>query len=959
MKIGRKILVFSLGLSLAVLMLESKAFALFDNKPTKSTTQAAKTISPQKDLLYRGIRYAPGQIIIKLKENSRLTDIGKLNQKFSIKEIFSLVKDVSSPYKKLEELKQQYQSVKNSKIDKNSLAKQLEVLNNQITCQEKLISRLEFRKKRGANDGKVISDKHLENTYLLKTKKDQNILELIKAYKNHPAVLLAEPNYILTIQDFIPNDPYYDSDNSWGQGYDDLWGLKKLRTQGAWDVSRGDGVLVAVIDTGVDYQHQDLARNMWINKGEISNNNKDDDYNGFIDDYYGYNFAQNNGEVKDGNGHGTHVSGTIAAVGNNKEGIIGVAFGAKIMAIAGLDQEGGGTEIDLANSIYYAVDNGAEVINASWGGRGYFSLIAEAIRYAIDQGCVFVAAAGNSNANANDFCPANVEDVITVAASSQEDKKCFFSNYGRRIDISAPGGNSEDNPYNILSVLAKDSLFEQYYKALIVGDKYIRLAGTSMAAPHIAGVCALILSKYPLDKIDNVRARIKLTAEPLKEDYQWNMGTGRVNASSALKNTSIPSPYFEIKNIELLEIKGDGDQIPETDEIIALSITLKNIWQDGVYVKAKIETNDPSIKEIVKPEARFGSIAYGETKGNQDNPFILKLSNIDYDTQAAITISIDAYGFAAQKIKFPIYLGIRRINYLKDIPASGPYINNDKIVWSDTNKEGICLHIYDLVKNQEAKIATESSVYNPVVTSDIIAWQGYIGGQVDLDVFAFDLKKQQELRITNNYFWQTFVTAWGTKLLWSDDRNEGVYNLYLFDLKNPQEIAITQGSENHWYPSIWENKLVWFEYYPEVSNFRYQIFIHDLLNQETKLLSPSRNSQLFPVISKDKITWQEYTDEGGYDIFYFNLANQEKYKITDDPSDQLEPFINDNIIVWTDTRGDNYNIFAYDITTGKEIQITKDSNEQILPTVYNGKIVWLDNRDGRAIYMTDLKKVRS
>jgi len=181
-----------------------------------------------------------------------------------------------------------------------------------------------------------------------------------------------------------PNDTYYSSSGAWGQSFRDLWGLQSIGAETAWDTTQGDGVLVAVVDSGLDYNHEDIAGNVWSNDGEVGldgngndkrSNGIDDDGNGLIDDWHGWDFVTIDGnpgdnDPMDNHGHGTHVSGTIAAMGNNGLGVIGVAPHAKIMAVKGLDANGSGSIEDLSNAIIYAADKGASVINLSWGGSG-------------------------------------------------------------------------------------------------------------------------------------------------------------------------------------------------------------------------------------------------------------------------------------------------------------------------------------------------------------------------------------------------------------------------------------------------------------------------------------------------------------------------------------------------------------------------------------------------------------
>src|SRR5258706_1327929 len=239
-----------------------------------------------------------------------------------------------------------------------------------------------------ANNSKAFEiRKAFERTYILDFDSHSDIHQIVKAYQNDPAVELAELNY--TVYAFsIPNDHYYSSSNSWGQGYQDLWGLHKIHSDQAWDISTGTGVVVAVIDTGVDYTHPDIQANMWTNPAGGG---------------HGYNFLTGTADPMDDHGHGTHVSGTIAATGNNNLGVIGVAYRAQIMALKFIGASGGGSDVNGANAIIWAADHGAQVINMSWGGAGSSTVLENAITYAAANGVVLVAAAGNDGSDIGVF----------------------------------------------------------------------------------------------------------------------------------------------------------------------------------------------------------------------------------------------------------------------------------------------------------------------------------------------------------------------------------------------------------------------------------------------------------------------------------------------------------------------------------------------------------------------------
>jgi subtilisin family serine protease len=377
---------------------------------------------------------------------------------------------------------------------------------------------------------------------------DQKFDELnsiLKEYKKDTNLEEAQLNYIVHTTS-LPNDTYVDPDQNgtwstgaWGQSYEDLWGLKKIRTDSAWDEATGRAqVKIAVIDTGLDYNHEDIKDSILINKGEIPNNFADDDGNGYVDDVYGASFVggDTTNDPVDTDGHGTHVAGTIAAVGNNSKGIIGVAPEVKIMPIKGV-----GYFLTSVGSVYqsiiYAVDNEADVINNSWGICYDYCpsvpVIEDAVRYAFSQDIVLVFSAGNEfHANVADFSPKNMQEVITVSAFDQNDNILDFSNIGAGIDVAAPG-------VDILSLKSESNALCDGLRARTIGTNYCLAKGTSMAAPHVSGLAALIRAENPNFSNEYVKQLIQTSSDDvgsLGEDVY--SGSGRVNVAKA-KSTEL------------------------------------------------------------------------------------------------------------------------------------------------------------------------------------------------------------------------------------------------------------------------------------------------------------------------------------------------------------------------------------------------------------------------------------
>ncbi|WP_275423165.1 S8 family serine peptidase [Geomonas oryzisoli] len=402
------------------------------------------------------------------------------------------------------------------------------------------------RRAQRASKGSKVPD--LTSVYIFETADDANVEAVAREYAANPNVVYAVPAYQYQTES-VPNDPFYSSWGSWGYNYDDLWGLKKIGVSAAWDVTKGDGVIVGVVDTGLDYNHVDIAANVWSNPAEKAGApGADDDGNGFVDDDKGWDFAYGSNDPIDHFGHGTHVAGTIAAIGDNGIGVPGIAYQSRIMPVKGLDDNGSGYNDRLANAIIYAAQNGADVINNSWGcwPCGVDPVVEDAVRTAHALGSVVVVAAGNSSGDAYYGSPASIQDVVTVGSTGVQDALSYFSNYGYIMDLVAPGGGASDgsDTYNILSLRAAGTEEGSSY---LVGTDYIRLAGTSMAAPHVSGVAALILAANPDLTREQVISILRHSADdqvgPADSDkpgfdpfYAW----GRLNAARALSMAFAP-----------------------------------------------------------------------------------------------------------------------------------------------------------------------------------------------------------------------------------------------------------------------------------------------------------------------------------------------------------------------------------------------------------------------------------
>jgi len=376
----------------------------------------------------------------------------------------------------------------------------------------------------------------------LATVPDSNLARVEKALASDPQVSYVEPNYVVHTL-VVPNDPMFS----------DLWGMQNTGQTGgtagadihatqAWDLETGSpNVVIASIDTGVDFTHPDLAPQEWVNPGENCgssdptidcpqrNDNTDNDHDGYVDDWRGWNFIGNNNDPTDDNDHGTHTSGTLGAVGNNGIGVAGVDWNARIMALKFLDSTGNGNDADAISAITYAADHGARVANNSWGGSPNDPALQNAIDYGASKGMLFAAAAGNGdilgngqNTDTNPQYPSAFasDGIVAVAATDDTDSLASFSNYGSKsVDLGAPGVGVESTT---------------------PGNTYQTFDGTSMATPHVSGAAGLVMSHFAGATLYGTKALLIRSVDPIPALAGKSVSGGRLNVFKALSCSNKP-----------------------------------------------------------------------------------------------------------------------------------------------------------------------------------------------------------------------------------------------------------------------------------------------------------------------------------------------------------------------------------------------------------------------------------
>lgn len=506
-----------------------------------------------------------------------------------------------------------------------------------------------------------------------------NILALCRMLgRDKERIAYAEPNFIARLQ-VVPDDPYYSSTGTWGQSYADMWGTHAVNAEGAWDTTQGAGVIVAVIDTGVDYNHVDFhfdendngqrdmgePYNIWVNPGEDLNsdgviepleiNGLDDDGNGYADDFHGWDFGTPDNDPMDVYGHGTFCAGLIAAVGNNGIGIVGVAPQATVMAIKAFNDSGSATAYTLTQGFYYAADNGASVLSNSWI-IAQNQTTADGIAYARNHGCVVVAAAGNDGANAAMYLPAGGAGVVTVAGVDPDLQKSRGSNHGSVVDVCGP---YED----VLSLRAAGTdIYGDGQHYVPPGDPnapYYRGSGTSAACPFVAGVAALLRAVNPTLTETQVRRILSASAAAVSSP-EYYIGTGLVDATAALGLAGTVSPIGAAITEPANDLEVTTTKVPLEIGGSALGVSYVLEYGPGYYPTAWSTISTGGYVS----DGLLGTLVFTDEAG----PYHLRLT-VDDGALAAVEHSV-FFAEPALHAGWPVNLGGATINFGGFILAS-------------------------------------------------------------------------------------------------------------------------------------------------------------------------------------------------------------------------------------------------------------------------------------------------
>ncbi len=545
-----------------------------------------------------------------------------------------------------------------------------------------------------------------------------NVATALQELRSDPSIEYAEPNYIYAMSDFIPNDPSFAS-----QGH-----LTTIQAQKAWDITKGDTtVVIGIVDSGTDYNHVDLAANIWTNPGETGTdglghdkrtNGIDDDGNGFVDDWRGWDFVgastagpqDNDPHPKNGSTHGTHTAGIASAATNNGIGIASIGFKSKLMITKhGIDTPGDNGIYSGSLGILYCINNGANIVSCSWGGSGSSSFDQDVVKYGLQKNVLVIAASGNGGADQigddNELFPnfpSNYVGVLSVGATNNSDKITSYSNYAIPpiVGVFAPGDN-------ILST--------------IVGSVYGNLSGTSMSTPLVSGLASLVKAKNPSWTPAQIIFQLCGTADnidALNPTRAGKLGYGRINAYRALTETPAPlAPRLSLASITVDDATGgNNNKKLDPGENVKIVVGLQNAWADANNVVGTLATTHWTTN-VTHATSNFGFIRGiskidSSTRTNQADAFTVSINADAIPSVVPFTLSLTAAGGYTKSINFTLTIS-GSVLVVDDDDGSN---NVESYTTSALDALGVAYDIWDHANNGSPSGALLSS-YSTVIWS--------------------------------------------------------------------------------------------------------------------------------------------------------------------------------------------------------------------------------------------------
>lgn len=821
--------------------------------------------------------------------------------------------------------------------------------------------------------GKSLPD--LSTIYELEFAPDADIEKIAQEFRKNSDVVYAHPNQRYQIMT-LPNDPAYLAYGSWDQDYYDLWGPRAMNMEVAWAITKGAGTIIAVVDTGLDYNHPDIWENVLVNPDVIVDRNGDHrvdlddaDLNGnhkidhkeVVDHMFGWDFTECSRFTRygicreklpdnnpyDRNGHGTHVAGTATAA-ENDIGVVGIAPEAKILSVKGLTDDGYGFDTWLAASIVYAADHNATVINNSWGCDNceLDEVVEDAIEYANALGISVVFAAGNSSIDVKFSSPANQENVIAVSACTQSDRPAFFTNFGTGIDICAPGGGDVDwssrraylnSVYNILSLKARQGR-DVRGGILRYNKKYYRLTGTSMAAPHIAGLIALIRAQKPWLTPEEIRWILNASARDIyTPGFDVFTGPGMPDAARALQIDSVITVQ--------LSTPTDGaffDRSDNTIEIVG-SVQGTNVasWQ-LFYGEGRTPTEWHPLGNIGTTSVDNALLAAWDISEIPDGMYTLRLAAHSQEGWTFQTINQIRIEFPPDHV----------------LPSNSeqrkPKVFGTTAIWEEYFYSRINGRLHDFSSDTTWWLRENDSAHrfgfdisdNTVVgfTSDPTYY--YSAFEYDIENRTLGLIAEVQ-----NLLWG--VATSGDKRLWLECTGSDGFcleqNIMLKD-STGRVTVIDPALAFRYDPQLSSSYALWNQIRGRRNDWYWQLRGYKTETQTAfDFPVPVHGSQVYGRTDGEFAIWNEHTGTAWrVRACSFSDLCQSSWWVTSEEESCIYPDIAGGKVVCASNRAGNWDIRFIDVVTGNSMAITADTVMQLYPAITEvpdgWRVVWQDGR---------------
>jgi subtilisin family serine protease len=833
----------------------------------------------------------------------------------------------------------------------------------------------------------------LASWYVFNLPPDRNPFEVCTEYLKDPHVAACQPDFLATA-DAAPNDPFYSSKGSFGQPYYDLWGLRNMRVEPGWQTTQGQGITVAVVDSGVDMTHPDMAGAFWSNPGEIVNG-LDDDLNGHVDDVVGWDFVQNDNDPTDLYGHGTHVAGILGARGNNGIGTIGVAPQARIMVLRGLNQTGGGLMSWLSQAILYAANEGADVINNSWGCKDpcLSNPVAEdAVRTATVLGSVVIFAAGNDKQDVYLRSPQRMTDPITspvvVAATDYKRKPADFdngrgTNFGQTVDIAAPGGGRPQDasifPLPVQNILAPLSLSHDSLtfapQVLKVGNGYLRQAGTSMSAPHVAGAAALIEACN--SSFTTLDVRYALQASGYSRKFTRDqIGFGQLRADRVLKHTDMPLHVLGGPDPDQVFKLGTHSVVPISGEVLG---TPKS-WE--VYVGEGSAPSSKDLQRLVRASAPTvgpladWNIASGVAPGVKT--LILEASyKVPQESGSVFTCG------ASRPIGGSATRRLRAVRYISIQPPIAALTADDTHEYTLPTISGNRVAAMEYaVGNYTATRA----VYVRNLLTGVVEWRGAVGSEfpsldpgnetqlvyvdrsgpiAQIRYHNFQSGEDRQLSAAAAGY-RNDPTISGNRVVWRDDGVGPGSQIVAYNLTTSTQTTISEGTAGiRQEPVVDGNRVLWTV--KDQAGMR----LHDLGSGQTQTILPN-TVPTCASMSGNRVAWWAHEDDLIVGITPFgpiivpighvyahDLSTGETRTLTDRQWLYGCPAIDGSVVTWAANQDVSWVVFAHDLSRNESSRQLTFGQLALAGTrldVSGQRIVFIDSQDQipNQLYLLDL-----